>query len=144
MASAGAGEASRTVPRGLRHRRIWHRPTGLEERTALAEVIGAEAEALVYLYGSCDRAAVYPQLADARVDFLDRFTGQQHVPTAPALRAFVEITAANELDVIRHNPELARQHGDSLAALFALAEQHLSSAARQAWGEISGPPPDCR
>jgi hypothetical protein len=107
----------------------------LDERTVLADAIGAEAETLVYLYGSCDRAAAYSQLAEAQVCFVDRFTGAQHVPSAPVLRAFVEITAANELDVIDHNPELARQDGTRLARVFASAGRHLSKAARQAWAE---------
>ena len=105
----------------------------LDERALLAETIGSEAEQLVYLYASCDREQVYPQLAGPVADFADRFTGTRHVPPAAALRAFVEITAANELDVVRLNRELADQHGAGLAALFANAGRHLSEPARQAW-----------
>jgi hypothetical protein len=105
----------------------------LDERSTLANVIGAESEQLVYLYGSCDRGHVYPQLGEPAVDFVDRFTGARSTPARPALRAFVEITAANELDVVRHNAELANQYGASLTALFARAGRHLSPAARKAW-----------
>ena len=56
-------------------------------------------ESLVYLYGSCDRAAVYPALKDpGRCRFRDRFTGRTHLPPEPDIRAFTELTAANELD----------------------------------------------
>lgn len=106
---------------------------GLDERPLLAQVIGSGAEQLVYLYASCDRGQLYPQLTGPAATFTDRFTGTRHVPAAPALRAFTEITAANELDVIRHNPELAAQHGAGLAALFTDAGRHLSEQARQAW-----------
>jgi hypothetical protein len=106
---------------------------GLDERPLLVQAIGSEAEQLVYLYASCDREQLYPQLAGPAVTFTDRFTGTHHVPPAPDLSAFVEITAANELDVIRHNPELAAQHGAGLAALFIDAGQHLSEPASQAW-----------
>lgn len=82
----------------------------LEERTLLAETIGETAEALVYLYASCDREQTYP-----------------------ALRAFMEITAANELDVVRHNDELSRLHGAGLAKLFINAASHLSVSAGTAW-----------
>lgn len=107
----------------------------LNERSVLVDAIGQRAEALVYLYGSCDRAAVYPQLSQAAVHFEDRFTGARRVPPGVELRAFVEITAANELDVVQHNPELARQHGAGLVALFVSAGEHLSAPARQAWGQ---------
>jgi hypothetical protein len=106
---------------------------GLDERPLLAQTIGSEAEQLVYLYASCDREQLYPQLARPSATFTDRFTGTRHVPPAPALRAFMEITAANELDVIHHNPDLAAQHGAGLAALFTDAGQHLSEQARHAW-----------
>jgi hypothetical protein len=105
----------------------------LEERPRLAHIIGSESEQLVYLYASCDREQVYPQLTRPAATFTDRFTGTRHVPPAPVLRAFVEITAANELDVVRHNPDLAAQHGAGLAALFTAAGHHLSEPARQAW-----------
>ncbi len=106
---------------------------GLDERVLLVEAIGERAEALVYLYASCDREATYPQLSKPVVIFTDRFDGSQRAPTPSALRAFVEITAANELDVVRHNDELAREYGAQLAQLFADAGTHLSEPACQAW-----------
>jgi hypothetical protein len=111
----------------------------LDERFMLAEMIGAETEQVVYLYGSCDRMHVYPQLDERAVDFVDRFNGAHTVPAQPALRAFVEITAANELDVVRHNVEIAHEHGGSLAALFVRAGRHLSFQAREAWSSQSQP-----
>jgi Domain of unknown function (DUF6817) len=45
---------------------------GLGERPVLSALIGARAESLVYLYGSCDRAAVGDP---GPVRFRDRFTG---------------------------------------------------------------------
>ena len=71
------------------------------DRATLAGLIGERAEALVHLYGSCDRGALYPQLGRVRpVVFRDRFTGGEHTPSDADLRAFVEITAANELHVL--------------------------------------------
>ncbi len=40
-----------------------------------------QAEQLVYLYASCDRGRVYPQLDQAAVYFDDRFTGLRTSPT---------------------------------------------------------------
>jgi hypothetical protein len=103
------------------------------ERATLTAVIGPDAEALVYLYGSCDRHAVYPRLGDpGPVPFRDRFTGETHLPSEPEIRAFVELTAANELDVMAHSPELAARHGAGLHSLFTRARGRLSAEAWQA------------
>ncbi|MFE3182923.1 DUF6817 domain-containing protein [Streptomyces violascens] len=100
------------------------------ERALLVELIGERAEALVHLYASCDRGVVYPRLGSGRpVLFRDRFTGRDHTPPEPDVRAFLEVTAANELDVLTHNAELADRHGPALYRLFAASRDLLSSAA---------------
>ncbi|MFF4341227.1 VOC family protein [Kitasatospora sp. NPDC001540] len=110
-----------------------HALMGTDERALLAELIGERAEALVHLYAGCDRAAVYPRLASGRPTvFRDRFTGQEHIPPPPDVRAFVEITAANELDVLAHDPDLAERHGPALHELFTRARDLLSAPAREA------------
>jgi len=111
------------------------------ERPLLAELIGDRAEALVYLYASCDRAAVYPRLGPrGPVLFRDRFTGREHTPAETGLRAFLTITAANELDVLAHNSELAARHGAGLYRLFARARPLLPAPAWTACAEQLSPP----
>jgi hypothetical protein len=106
----------------------------LAARPILSELIGARAEALVYLYASCDRAAVYAALGqDGPVPFRDRFSGTTRTPPERDIRAFLELTAANELDVIRHSADMAAEHGPRLLWLFAAARHRLSEAAWQAW-----------
>ncbi|WP_329103636.1 VOC family protein [Micromonospora sp. NBC_01699] len=119
------------------------------ERATLVEVIGPAAEALVYWYGSCVRRAVYPRLGEpGPVPFTDRFTGTVEQPTEAELRAFVEITVANELDVLGHNPALAAEHGAALGRLFGRVRPRMSSAAWQSCqhlfddnGDWAGEPP---
>ncbi|PYC69148.1 hypothetical protein C7C46_28270 [Streptomyces tateyamensis] len=102
------------------------------ERGTLAELIGDRAEALVYLYASCDRALSYPRLGESgRPLFLDRFTGSEHRVEAEELRAFLAITAANELDVFAHNAELAARYGAALHRLLAPLHDLLPPAARR-------------
>jgi hypothetical protein len=109
------------------------------ERNILIQLIGSPAEALVYLYGSCDRNAVYPWLAgSAPVPFRDRFTGRTVTPIEREVRGFIEITAANEIDVVRHNPALAAEHGPGLFRLFKRARHRLSEAAWLACQEAFG------
>jgi hypothetical protein len=105
----------------------------LTERPRLQAVIGAPAESLVYLYGSCDRAAVYPTLGAERPEHVDRFTGVRTVPAAAAMRAFAEITAANELDVVMHSAAIAAAHGEALTSLVDRVSRHLSDQALAAW-----------
>jgi hypothetical protein len=115
---------------------------GLDERPVLTALAGVRAESLVYLYGSCDRAAVYPALGKAGpVPFLDRFTGRTHTPPERDIRAFTELTAANELDVMRHNAALAARHGAALRQLFAGARPRLTDAAWRAWSGQPGAGP---
>ncbi|MFJ3860195.1 DUF6817 domain-containing protein [Streptomyces sp. NPDC090085] len=54
-----------------------------DRRAEPAEVIGAEAEAIVYLYASCDRAASYPTLAAAEPSSRDRFHRCGPLPGPP-------------------------------------------------------------
>ncbi|MFF5208244.1 VOC family protein [Streptosporangium sp. NPDC000396] len=91
----------------------------LTDRATLIEMIGSRAEALVYLYASCDRTATYPALR-----FVDRFTGQPMDPSGAELEAFLLITAANEIDVVRHNADIRAKHGAALHAFFA-RNRHL-------------------
>ncbi|GAA1715105.1 DUF6817 domain-containing protein [Streptomyces yatensis] len=102
----------------------------LGRRGELAAVIGAEAEAIVYLYASCDRKATCRALGDADVVFHDRFTGRAYTPEPRLLRDFAELSAANELDLVRRDPVLRERRGPELLALFTHFRPLLS---RPAW-----------
>jgi hypothetical protein len=116
-----------------------HAMVDVADRRTVVELIGPTAEALVYLYCSCDRAAVYPLLAGAGpVTFRDRFTGRVHTPSEREIRGFIEITAANELDALAHNHALLAEHGADLFTLFAGARGHLSDSAWRACVDLLG------
>ncbi|MFJ2400246.1 DUF6817 domain-containing protein [Streptomyces xanthochromogenes] len=114
---------------------------GLGRRDELVEAIGAEAEALVYFYASCDRGASYSQLADSEGVFVDRFTGTHLRPGLPARRDFAELTAANELDLATVSPDFHARHGSGLHALFARWRPLFSSAARAHCDNVLGAAP---
>jgi catechol 2,3-dioxygenase-like lactoylglutathione lyase family enzyme len=113
------------------------------ERASLAEIVGVQTEALVYLYASCDRDVVYPRLeTDRPPRFRDRFTGGERLLAQADARALMEITAANELDVVNHSEELATRHGADLRRFLERAADLLSPAARRAWAlETEAPHP---
>jgi hypothetical protein len=104
----------------------------LSERATLRAAIGEDAERIVYAYCGCDRDAVYPRLSLADPVFRDRFTGLDHHLDAAGLRAFADLTAANEIDVVTHNVEIMAGAGTALWSLFTRMRDHLSEPAWRA------------
>jgi pimeloyl-ACP methyl ester carboxylesterase len=105
-------------------------PQGLPgaARDTLVAVVGAEAEALIDCYCSCDRAASYPSFLTPEPMHVDRITGRRTAFTGIRLHAFAELTIANELDVFAHAPDLAARHAREALRLF------------EAWAPIVGAP----
>ncbi|MFD5621573.1 DUF6817 domain-containing protein [Streptomyces yangpuensis] len=107
-------------------------------RADLAEVIGDEAESIVYLYAACDRAATYPTLHHAEAVFRDRFTGRVHCPAERARRDLAEVSAANELDLARIDPVFREAWGGELRSLFGRWRGLLSEPARRECRAVLG------
>lgn len=102
----------------------------LDERDAVAEAIGAPAEAIIYRYASCDRAFTLPKIGrSADLAFRDRFTGEVETPDSASVKQFAELTMANELDLLRHSETFRRDHGPALATLFASWQDVVSEDA---------------
>ncbi|GGT51813.1 hypothetical protein GCM10010271_64950 [Streptomyces kurssanovii] len=101
----------------------------LGRRGEVVKAIGAEAEALVYFYASCDRKSSYQGLTDEQGAFVDRFTGTRMLPSIEARGDFAEITAANELDIAAISPEVRARCGADLSDLFARWRPLLSESA---------------
>lgn len=98
-----------------------------DRRAAIAAIIGSAAENLVYQYCACDRDYVWPQFGgQGPVGFRNRFTGECLTPPTALLSDFCELTAANELDIARHQPD-----GDHrwLSRLLTAMAPYLSPAA---------------
>jgi len=111
-----------------------------DRRAELSAVIGAEAEAQVHFYASCDRAASYPTLAGAAPAFRDRFTGRTWTPALQLLRDFAELTAANELDLVDENPEWRAPRGPDLLTPFTRFRPLLSEHAWSDCESVLGTP----
>jgi hypothetical protein len=82
---------------------------------------GADAEALVYLYASCDRKASYCELVADDAVFTDRFTGERTRPPVQRRRDFAELTAANELDITAVSPQMRDRYGPAARPVHPLA-----------------------
>jgi hypothetical protein len=116
-----------------------------DDRTPLAAAAGPEVEEMVYLYASCDRSFVYPQLpGDGPVRFRDRFLLTTAVLPPASLRAFVDLTLANEIEVAGSGDRTAGPPpwiGPLVDALEGRARPGVATGARRAlagWG----PAPD--
>jgi len=106
---------------------------GLDARSAIAEVIGKEAEALAYLYGACNRGGFHPRIGTpAQSTFVDRFTGGEYPITETELRAFCEMTVANELELAEASVSFRERHRAELRRLFARMRGLISAAAHDA------------
>jgi hypothetical protein len=109
-------------------------------RPTLSGLIGSEAEEIVYAYGSCDRSFTYPRLTDPEPQLRDRFTGEVTTPSPRLVRDLVELTFANELDVLAHNEDLRTRHGDSLRSLFIACKPYASEPAYAAFTDFFAMP----
>ena len=87
-------------------------------RQVIVDLIGAEAEDLIFLYCRCDREASYPSWGSEEPFVVDREEGQTIGISEKQRQALINITVANEIDVLDHDTDLMRQHGDKLAILF--------------------------
>jgi hypothetical protein len=101
----------------------------LDRRGELADVIGREAEEIVYFYASCDRRATYPTLGGPAPCFHDRFSGVRWSPAPRTLRDFADLTVANELDLADRDLGFRERWGPELLALFTRLRPLLSPAA---------------
>lgn len=103
----------------------------ITQRRRLREVIGPEAESLVYLYGACDRTCTYRNLRREPLKVCDRFTGDIAELHGADLLDFALLTIANELDIARFAtlPDTALQEiRDLIQALAAYAPAEASRA----------------
>lgn len=87
------------------------------DRAVLRELIGTDAEALVHLYGACDRRRTWRQLP-ATGAVVDRATGRTERLRSDQLTPFVDLSIVNELDVIEQDPAVAAEHGSYFREVF--------------------------
>ena len=101
-------------------------------RAALIALAGPRTEAFVALYCACDRHASYPTFLTDTPVTIDRHDGHKTRLTPTELRAFAELTIANELDVLDHAPETAARSAQETARLFQTWLPLVSEPARRA------------
>ena len=88
------------------------------DRRELRALVGERAELLVYRYGGCDRGHTWRALARTGL-IRSRFTGAVEAPAPRDLRAFVDLSVVNELDVVEHDAAAAARYGDDIRDIVA-------------------------
>jgi hypothetical protein len=118
------------------------RLVSVDARAAIADIVGAEAEALVYRFGACARDVFHPRIGTAdELRFADRFAGAEYAIDAQALADFCAMTLANEVELARESARFRAKHGDELLALFARMRGHASEVALAAARAVLTPMP---
>ena len=109
------------------------------QRDVIKEMLGAQTEKIVYTYCACDRDFFWPQIGvNANPIFLDRFTGSKYQLSLNELRAFCELTIANELQIAKDNDPFIRRYGTSLNDLFFRMRPYVSARATRDAIQIIG------
>lgn len=109
---------------------------------AVTAAVGAHSERLIDLYCHCRRTESYPTLLGPNPSVIDRRTAARRPLDSTRLRAFCELTVANEMDVLAHAPELRDRHARALATLFGSWRPIVGPQARAAidhWLRSKGP-----
>jgi pimeloyl-ACP methyl ester carboxylesterase len=101
----------------------------VSRRSALSELIGAEAEAIVYSYASVDRTHGLPGIDSAATTVRNRFSGEEVIPRPDELRQLIVLSCANELDVLLYGPLQGRAAVSAWLARCSLAASPRAAAA---------------
>lgn len=110
---------------------------GLDMRQRIAELIGTEAEQLVYLYGACHRRVFYPRIGTPdQLAFSDRFCDSEYTIMPEQLGQLCEIILANELEIARGSPAFRAEYGGPLSELFERMRGLVSEAGLRAAHKI--------
>ena len=109
---------------------IPHNEYSESDRPKIRSIIGADAEALVYLYGACDRDYFYPRIGAREPMYRDRFTGEERLLEPGLLSNLLEITIANELEICAGSKQIMEENRTWFTQLFDRFDGLVSP---QAW-----------
>jgi len=110
----------------------------VDDRSRLRNLVGDDAETIVYTYCACDRGQTYRRLGEMPLSLTDRFTGEAHTLATDASGAFALLTIANELDLVRAG-NLPSPIVDTIGGLLRALAPYAPHAAELALQEF---PPD--
>ncbi len=98
-------------------------------RDNIREIVGKDAEEIIYQYCACDREAFFLNLEMDKPVFKNRFTGESYLLSETMLQMFCELTAANETEIAIASAEFKAEYGEALRRLFVKMTPYLSDKA---------------
>lgn len=109
----------------------------LAQRQKISDIVGDDAELIVYQYCACDREFFWPKfVGDSAPEYRDRFNGRCFYLEDDQLRNFCELTVANEVEIALDNPDFVEKHGKELGLLAKSMELYISKKARKAAKQV--------
>ena len=106
------------------------RSADMSMRDEIRDVIGVQAERLVYLFCVTDRRCFYEQLGESRFSLRDIVHDCDLDVDRNTLAALIEIEVANILDQVPHRSrKKARRAAEWYAGAFARSEKYISPPA---------------
>ncbi len=109
-----------------------HQLVTLDQRDLIIQIIGIEAESIVYHFSACDRHHLYSRIGrEEPVLFLDRFLHKTKKLEHRLLCDLLELTIANELEIARHSKSAKELTKKLFADLITRSEPYVSQNAFQ-------------
>jgi hypothetical protein len=110
-----------------------HALVDVAARGRIVALIGAEPEAIAYLFAACDRTRFHPRIGTpAQCRFPDRFRAAEYPIARATLCDLCELTLANEIDIATRNDAFRARHRAALSDLAGRMEGLASPAALRA------------
>ena len=110
-----------------------------EHREDIANIIGEEAEKLVYEYCACDRKFFLPKIGvEEKPFFKNRFNNETYYLDDPLFKDFCELSVANEIEIAVGDKEFIQKHGAYLKNIFINMKPFLSNPANSMVQKIFG------
>jgi hypothetical protein len=101
-----------------------------ERRHRVMQLIGLEAENIVYHFAACDRDDFYPRIGSGEpVIFFNRFLQKAEILEPQLLCDLLELTMANQLEIARHSEAAKELSRKRFADLFARFKPYVSQTA---------------
>jgi hypothetical protein len=114
-----------------------HQLADLEHRDNIIKLIGAEAENIVYYYAACDRDYFYARIGrDKDFSYRNRFNDEESSLNPQLFCDLLELTIANEIEIVSNNKNFKEKQKDWYVELFARFKPYVSEKAFQCYQEV--------
>ena len=109
----------------------------LSDRGKITSLIGIEAENIVYYYAACDRDYFYDKIGRSEVLlYRNRFTYKESFLKLQLFCDLLELTFANEIDIVSNNQDFKEIYRDWYTELFDRFEPYVSNKAFQSYLDV--------